>query len=193
MKKGFTLIELLVVIAILAVLATAVVLVLNPAELIRQSRDVTRIADLEAINTALGFYLADVDPTLVNLAVASGGTCPATARCGAASTTSPIGAASIPRTCVVDETTEVDGNGWIDVNLGLITGGSPLSSLPTDPSNTVPHFFYSYACNSASTWYEINADMESTKYSSGSSNVESKDGGDVDTVYEVGNDPGLDL
>ncbi|KKW14852.1 MAG: hypothetical protein UY55_C0003G0069 [Candidatus Jorgensenbacteria bacterium GW2011_GWB1_50_10] len=33
MKKGFTLIELLVVIAILAVLATAVVLAINPAEL----------------------------------------------------------------------------------------------------------------------------------------------------------------
>ncbi|KKW14853.1 MAG: hypothetical protein UY55_C0003G0070 [Candidatus Jorgensenbacteria bacterium GW2011_GWB1_50_10] len=31
MKKGFTLIELLVVIAILAVLATAVVLAINPA------------------------------------------------------------------------------------------------------------------------------------------------------------------
>jgi prepilin-type N-terminal cleavage/methylation domain-containing protein len=36
--KAFTLIELLVVIAILAVLAVAVTLILNPAELIRQGR-----------------------------------------------------------------------------------------------------------------------------------------------------------
>ncbi|MAF79683.1 hypothetical protein CL629_01240 [bacterium] len=192
MKKGFTLIELLVVIAILAVLATAVVLVLNPAELIRQSRDATRISDLEAINTALGFYLADVDPSNISLAEASSDVCPATARCTFASSTSPLGG----RTCVVPSAADlstVGGAGWIDVNLGAITGGSPLSSLPIDPRNTAPHLFYSYACDSASTWYEINADMESIKYSSGSSNVEANDGGDNDNVYEVGNDPGLDL
>jgi prepilin-type N-terminal cleavage/methylation domain-containing protein len=36
---GFTLIELLVVIAILAIIAVVVILTLNPAELLRQSRD----------------------------------------------------------------------------------------------------------------------------------------------------------
>ncbi|MCL4400352.1 type II secretion system GspH family protein, partial [Patescibacteria group bacterium] len=41
-KEAFTLIELLVVIAILGVLGTAVVLVLNPSELIKQGRDSTR-------------------------------------------------------------------------------------------------------------------------------------------------------
>ena len=34
MKKGFTLIELVIVIGILAILATVVVLVLNPAQLL---------------------------------------------------------------------------------------------------------------------------------------------------------------
>lgn len=38
-RKGFTLIELLIVIGILAVLATAVIMVLNPAELLKQARD----------------------------------------------------------------------------------------------------------------------------------------------------------
>jgi prepilin-type N-terminal cleavage/methylation domain-containing protein len=41
--KGFTLIELLIVIAILAILATAVVLVLNPAQILAQARDAQRI------------------------------------------------------------------------------------------------------------------------------------------------------
>ncbi|MGC9603258.1 MAG: prepilin-type N-terminal cleavage/methylation domain-containing protein, partial [Minisyncoccia bacterium] len=38
-EASFTLIELLVVIGILGVLATAVVLVLNPAQLLAQARD----------------------------------------------------------------------------------------------------------------------------------------------------------
>jgi len=57
--KAFTLIELLVVIAILAVLAVAVTLILNPAELIRQGRDSTRLSDLATINKALGLYQTD--------------------------------------------------------------------------------------------------------------------------------------
>src|SRR3989344_8684487 len=60
MTKGFTLIELLIVIAILAVLSTAVVLVLNPAELLKQGRDSTRISDLASINSAIALYLTDV-------------------------------------------------------------------------------------------------------------------------------------
>jgi len=59
MKKGFTLIELLVVIAIVAVLATAVVVILNPAQLVRQGRDANRISDLAAIHSALALYLSE--------------------------------------------------------------------------------------------------------------------------------------
>ncbi|MDD4931154.1 MAG: prepilin-type N-terminal cleavage/methylation domain-containing protein, partial [Candidatus Colwellbacteria bacterium] len=44
--KSFTLVELLIVIAILAVLAAAVVVVLNPAELLAQARDSQRSTDL---------------------------------------------------------------------------------------------------------------------------------------------------
>ncbi|HMB17541.1 MAG TPA: prepilin-type N-terminal cleavage/methylation domain-containing protein, partial [Candidatus Paceibacterota bacterium] len=42
-NQAFTLIELLVVIAILSILAVAVTLILNPAQLIRQGRDSTRL------------------------------------------------------------------------------------------------------------------------------------------------------
>jgi len=58
-KNSFTLIELLVTIAILAVLAIAVVLVINPQELIKQGRDSTRLTDLGNINKALGLLLVD--------------------------------------------------------------------------------------------------------------------------------------
>src|SRR5271156_6624921 len=56
-KKGFTLIELLVVIAIIAILSVVVILTLNPAELLRQSRDSDRISDLCTLRTALALYL----------------------------------------------------------------------------------------------------------------------------------------
>ncbi|MFA7202022.1 MAG: type II secretion system protein, partial [Candidatus Paceibacterota bacterium] len=42
-KSSFTLIELLIVIGILAILTAAVVLVLNPTELLKQGRDSKRM------------------------------------------------------------------------------------------------------------------------------------------------------
>jgi len=59
MKKGFTLIELLVVIAILAVLMSVVVVTINPAEMLKKTRDTKRISDLDALRTALNLYLTD--------------------------------------------------------------------------------------------------------------------------------------
>ncbi|MBI5220522.1 MAG: hypothetical protein HY978_01635, partial [Candidatus Liptonbacteria bacterium] len=51
-----------------------------------------------------------------------------------------------------------------------------------------------YVPDATNVTYELNAKMESTKYSNGGgSDVESTDGGNVSTVYEIGTDPGLDL
>ena len=60
MKKGFTLLELLIVIAILAILATATILVLNPAELLKQARDSQRVTDIANLNSALSLYVTAV-------------------------------------------------------------------------------------------------------------------------------------
>ncbi|MFA6994699.1 MAG: type II secretion system protein, partial [Candidatus Paceibacterota bacterium] len=52
-QKSFTLIELLIVIGILAVLVAAIVITLNPAQLLAQARDSKRQQDLSALNQAL--------------------------------------------------------------------------------------------------------------------------------------------
>lgn len=191
MKKGFTLIELLIVIAILAVLATSVILVLNPAELIKQARDSTRLSDLAALNSAIALYLADVKTPF--LAGPAGNCTAATERC----TSGTAGRAEA--SCTTATSTAVDGNGWVRINFGDISSGSPLSRLPSDPNNgsancgtsgSAEACFYSYACDTLD--YELGAAMESTRYiKGGPSDVEDTDGGSTDTTgrntYEVGN------
>jgi prepilin-type N-terminal cleavage/methylation domain-containing protein len=189
MKKGFTLIELLVVIAILAVLATAVVLVLNPAELIKQGRDSTRISDMAALNSAISLWVSDVlNPS---------GHWPAsnTYNC-TAGTTKPGGATG----CTLNANTTTTGtNSWVKLDFSLIAAGSPLSRLPLDPNNsgtcqgaTSTTCQYAFAASSTVGVYELDVQMESNKfYSSGSGDVTSKDGGNMSDIYEVGSNLSL--
>jgi len=181
-KRGFTLIELLIVIAILAVLATAVVLVLNPVELIKQARDSTRISDLAALNSSIALYLSDV----ANPSFSAVGKC-------TSGTTKP---ANMTQTCTNSTSTVVTSGGWVPIDFTSISSGSPLAKLPMDPNNgattctnTLSICMYVFASNT-SEQYELNASMESTKYKTGgNSDVESdtKDGGTDNDWYEVGN------
>ncbi len=60
LQKGFTLIELLVVIAVLGVLATIVLLAVNPGEQLARARDTSRIAGVTQLGRALqAFYTAN--------------------------------------------------------------------------------------------------------------------------------------
>ncbi len=201
-KKGFTLVELLVVIAILALLMSIVIVTINPAEILRKTRDTKRVSDLGALRTALNLYLTDkASPSLAAAPVADcaskiyysvgiGGMTEAS-QGGDGSTRTTQTASANPRL--------TDGTGWIPVNFNSISAGSPLSALPVDPTNATSttatsNLYYTYACNATSTYYEIDAQMESTYYKSGGDgDVVSKDGGNCTTLYEVGNAPGLNL
>ncbi len=181
-KKGFTLIELLVVIAILAVLATAVVIILNPAQLVKQGRDSTRISDLAAVHSAIALYLSEV-PGLTSWT-------PYTYCTNETAGSKPTGFDP----CTYSSSTAVNGTGWVPVNFGAISSGSPLSRLPMDPVNDATYF---YAFKSSSTLlYELDAKMESNKYGSGGAGdivSNTKDGGNDNNWYEVGNAPALNL
>ena len=188
---GFTLIELLVVIAIIAVIATATILVINPAELIKQGRDSTRLSDLNNINRSLGFLQVDQPDTSFGSSSVVYVSIPDTS-----STCANLGLPSLPGSwayaCATDaDHRKVDGNGWIPADFTSFSAGSPLSVLPIDPINAVSSGLY-YTYITGGSW-EMTASMESKKRnpSGGVEATTVNDGGQVSYLYEIGSDLSL--
>lgn len=171
-SKGFTLIELLVVIAILGILATLVVLAINPAEAQRKSRDATRLSDLATLRKAIDLAIADGKVIPGTVAAPFTGT-----SAGSRDTTSAANYVGMdvskylsvlpidPRQTATDATTLVDGTTQIAAG-GMV---------------------YSFKSNGKT--YELNTYLESTDNVA----VPANDGGTSATVYEIGTNPGLSL
>ena len=59
LDKGFTIIELLIAMAIMAILATSIVYLINPARQLAKARDTVREADLYAVLSVVYQYQAE--------------------------------------------------------------------------------------------------------------------------------------
>lgn len=182
-KKGFTLLELLIVIGILAILSTTVVLVINPAQLLKKARDSQRISDLNTVKTAIAYYITEASSP--NIGVVN-------------TTTTYSDVASVVCTAAASADASVAlttaGSGWIPIDFDTeLAGGSPIGSLPSDPNPTLvganPGRYYVYMVGNATDYtFKLVANLESTYYSTGDGDVESKDGGTDSNLYEVGTD-----
>jgi type IV pilus assembly protein PilA len=58
-QKGFTLIEILVAIGIIAILATIVLVAINPGRQFAQSRNTQRVSNVNAVLNAVGQNMVD--------------------------------------------------------------------------------------------------------------------------------------
>jgi type IV pilus assembly protein PilA len=115
-KKGFTLIELLIVIGILAILASVVIIAVNPVRQFASARNSQRVSNLQAILNATFQYAAE-----------SGGNFPA-----AITPNQPSA------NCLTTATNEICNTGGtctglIDLSV-LTTNEKYLVSIPKDPS-----------------------------------------------------------
>lgn len=165
MTKGFTLIELLIVIGIIAVLSVVVLLTLNPAELLRQSRDSNRISDLGTLKSALALYTTDYSGA--NYSLGAGANCYVDVETPASNNfiagCDPDGAGTLPARFLAGAVTFAPAGatkraigtsgcpalpatlGWVPVNFFCISSGSPISTEPVDPAPNVGNgTFYGY-------------------------------------------------
>lgn len=195
--RGFTLLELLIVIAIIAILSVILVLVLNPAETLKKSRDAQRISDLSTVKTALGLILTASSTPYLD--ASSNGTCNGgggteTVYLSASGFTGvPSGFGALGGTGSTTALSGgVNGTGWIPVAFSWLSGGSPISNLPVDPVNTGTStalvdstLVYRYACDKTSLTFEVDGRLESDAYTTEDPKM-SKDGGNNTGRYETG-------
>jgi len=189
--RGFTLLELLIVIAIIAILSVILVLVLNPAETLKKSRDAQRISDLNTVKTALGLILTSSSTPYLTPGNTTciGGT---TATLYVSATGISTGFGGSFAAINASSSSSVDGTGWLPVNFTWLAGGSPISNIPLDPINSASStalndysLVYRYGCNKTAMTFEVDGRLESDAYTV-DDNKMTKDGGNNANLYEVG-------
>ncbi len=140
---GFTLVEILVSIGVVAIVSVALVLLINPIELLKRARDSDRLSDLASINKAIGIYAIEGtyfgSSSVVYVSIPD-----------ASSSCDNLGLPTLESPWVYGCSTEanyknVDGAGWIPLDFNSLSVKPPLNRLPVDPVNSVSgDLYYTY-------------------------------------------------
>lgn len=134
-KSGFTLIEILLAIGIIAVLATVVVVSLDPISRFRDARDARRLSDIQSILSAVHQYVID-----------NQGAFPA----GVDTTERQIGTAS--SSCDISGECSVSGGGdCVDLSTTLERYLKDIPFDPADGSTSLSHYSISLNANNIVT------------------------------------------
>ena len=153
-SKSFTLLELLIVIGILAVLSTALIMVIRPAEQFRKGRDSSRVSQLDSLRTALNMALMEnidlgEDHTVYLSLPSNDPSC-------SDLTLPPLPNLWTYHCSNSSNYRKIDGTGWIPINFTeLVTVNLP--ALPIDPLNNTTYYF-TYTTGGS---YELTALLES--------------------------------
>ena len=140
-NKGFTLIEILVVIGIIAILATIVIIAINPARQFAQARNTQRLSNINTILNAIGQNIADNRGTFTCAGIGTAiGTPTASTTVGTAGGNSNLGACLVPTYIAsgipMDPTsgTAADTKYWVSAS----ASGSVMVCAPTAAESAIP-------------------------------------------------------
>jgi len=186
-RSAFTLIEILIVIGVLVAITTAVIVILNPAELIARARDARRLTETNALKQAITLA-APTDWDGPNYQNSCAGEATPRIFVSVPSDNGETPPAPPPGWTTYAQVTRenlrnVDGTGWVPLDFtpqGEVGVKLPISALPVDPVNTFASgHYYVYVCGSSG--YEITESLQSSRYTQ-----IAQEGGDDPTVFEIG-------
>ncbi len=159
-------------IAILGILATLVVLAINPAETQKRGRDASRLSDLATVRKAIDLAIADGKTLSGTVAVPFTGTSAGSRDASLATNYVGMDISKYLSVLPIDPRQSATNVTLLSDGTTQIAAGSMVYSLSSNGKT-----------------YELNAYIESSDNTA----IPANDGGTSATVYEIGSNPGLTL